>query len=91
MSKDEINPEDIIKIDYSQHDIAAQKMQPIVYKNGDSFSCLSGPDPETGIFGTGETPAAAIAEWTRALQSKLKKFTGVDPDKHLPASEADDF
>ena len=86
-----INPNDIIEIDYSDHDIAAQKMQPTVYKDGDSFSCLSGPDPETGIFGSGDTPAAAIDDWKSALAHKLKKFRGDNPEKHLPSSEVNDL
>lgn len=91
MSREGINPDDIIEIDYSQHDVAAQKMQPTVYKDGDSFNCLSGPDRETGIFGSGDTPAAAIEDWKSALHNKLKKFMGNDSDKHLPASDANDL
>lgn len=91
MPTERINPGDIIEIDYSQYDIAAQKMQPTVYKDGDSFSCLSGPDPETGIFGSGDTPAAAIDNWKSALDNKLKRFMGDDPEKHLPSSGADEL
>lgn len=90
MPTEGIHPDNIIEIDYSQHDVAAQKMQPTVYKDGDSFSCLSGPDRETGIFGSGDTPAAAIDNWKLALDHKLKKFTGDDPEKHLPSSATND-
>ncbi len=90
MPTEGIRPDQIIDIDFSQYDVAAQKMQPTVYKDGDSFSCLSGPDPETGIFGSGDTPAAAIDNWKSALENKLKKFRGDNPEKHLPSSAADD-
>lgn len=90
MPTEGIHPDHIIEIDFSQYDVAAQKMQPTVYKDGDLFSCLSGPDPETGIFGSGDTPAAAIDNWKSALDNKLKKFRGDNPEKHLPSSTADD-
>lgn len=61
-----IAPEDIVNVDYSQYDEATRLISPTVYKDGDSFCCLSGDDPESGAFGCGDTPDAAIRDWRQA-------------------------
>lgn len=65
-----------IKIDYSQYDEAVQKLKPKVYREGDLFSCLSGPDPETGVYGSGDTPQAAIQSWRSALEERFRRVKG---------------
>lgn len=52
-----------MQIDYLQYDRQTQRLKPAVYKKGNAFYALSGPDPETGIYGSGETPDAAIRSW----------------------------
>jgi hypothetical protein len=56
---------DVVSIDYQQADFpeSVRKLKPIVYKDGDSFCCLLGPDPQEGVFGCGQTAEKALADW----------------------------
>jgi hypothetical protein len=46
---------------------------PIVSQGGGGmYSCISGKDLETGIFGWGKTIEAAIEDWARALEKHSK-------------------
>jgi hypothetical protein len=65
-----------IDIDYSTYDEEVQKLKPRVYREGNIFCCLSGPDPETGIFGTGESPDSAIISWRKNLQERFDRIIG---------------
>lgn len=60
----------------------AQKLQPQVYKDGDLFCCLFGPDPETGIFGCGNTPEAAVLDWEKELEKRIARLTEGDEAAH---------
>ena len=67
----EINPEDIVNVDYRAFDIAVQKIKPTVFMDGDSYCCISGPDPQAGVFGCGSTPIEAVQDWQKSLIEKL--------------------
>jgi|GEM_PF-4672492 hypothetical protein len=67
---------DPVEIDYSRYDAQTQKLEPAVYRQGDVFAALSGPDRETGIYGEGDTPDAAIKAWRSALQERFDKLHG---------------
>lgn len=64
---------EVLKIDYTDKALpaAAKMFKPVVYKDGDSYCCLLGPDPKTGIFGCGHNPSEAIADWETHLQAGL--------------------
>jgi hypothetical protein len=49
-------------------------MKPRVYKEGDTYYCLTGENPTEGILGSGATPELAIEDWDRALQKKKDLF-----------------
>lgn len=68
----------LVDIDYSAYDEEVQKLKPRVYADGEVFSCLSGPDAETGIFGTGVSPDAAIKSWRENLQERFDRINGSD-------------
>jgi len=78
MENDSIDPQGQIEVDYSQYDEAVQKLKPKVYQQDDVFCCLSGPDKETGIFGSGDTLDAAIQAWKSALEERFKRLHGED-------------
>lgn len=62
-----------IDVDFSEEVLpkSAKKLQPLVWKDGDAFYCLLGPDPQAGIFGCGETQLLAIVDWDTQLTSRL--------------------
>lgn len=55
-----------------------KELQPVVFREGDSYCCLLGPDPQIGIFGCGSTPKKAIADWERSLEKRIEKPIGDD-------------
>lgn len=52
-------------------------IKPDVFKDGDSYCCIFGPDPQEGIFGCGDTPDQAILDWHQHLQERIH-------EKHIP-------
>lgn len=79
---EQMNVEESIKVevDFTQEVLpkSARKLQPLVWKEGDSFCCLLGPEPQTGIFGRGETPLLAIVDWDTHLTTRLAQATEED-------------
>jgi len=78
MASNSIDPHVIIKVDYSQYDEEVQKLKPTLFREENSYCCLSGPDRETGIFGCGYTVEAAIEEWRCALEERFRRLNGED-------------
>lgn len=58
---------------------AAAVLKPVVFREGDSFCCIIGPDPVEGVFGCGDTPAEAVADWDETLQLRLREASPDDP------------
>jgi hypothetical protein len=79
MEQMKITPDALI--DYSQFSIpkAVKALKPVLFQEGEGFCCLLGPDPQAGIFGCGETPEAAIADWNRHLSDRMSQPLGDDP------------
>lgn len=69
-----------VDIDFSEGVLpkSAKKLQPMVWKNGDSFCCLLGSDPQAGVFGCGDSPLLAIVEWDTHLTTRLAQASEAD-------------
>lgn len=46
-------------------------LRPLVYKDGDSFCVVLGPNPQDGVFGCGNTAKEALKDWDVHLQEYL--------------------
>jgi hypothetical protein len=68
MRQMQIDPESVINVPLTG---AAKALHPIVFKEGDSFCALLGPDPQAGIFGCGSTPKSALTDWDEHLKEHL--------------------
>jgi len=66
---------EIVTIDYENKDVPVlvQDLKPQVYKDGDSFCCLLGPDPQAGVFGCGNDVDAALNDWVLHLRERIAK------------------
>jgi hypothetical protein len=67
-------PEEMqVKMDFETGNFSrtVRVLNPTVYKDGESFCCLLGPDPHQGIIGSGHTPAEAIKDWEKQVQERL--------------------
>jgi hypothetical protein len=82
MKQMQIDPESKVDIDFTTPDTdrTLKTLQPVVYKNGDSFCCLLGEDPTQGIFGCGGSPQEAIDDWKVKLQKRMDQH---DEDDEL--------
>lgn len=50
---------------------AIRTLRPVVYRDGDSFCCLLGPDPQEGIFGCGPTREEALIDWEANMRKRI--------------------
>jgi hypothetical protein len=69
-----IDPSLIIDYDFTTKETnrTLKNLQPVVYKNGEAYNCLLGPDLEQGILGIGNTPEEAIYNWEANLQKRIQ-------------------
>jgi len=65
-----INPKQIIHMEFSG---VASCLLPTVFKDGDSYCCITGSNPKTGVFGSGNTPEEAVKNWDDQLKEHLSK------------------
>nr|WP_315419652.1 hypothetical protein [uncultured Pedobacter sp.] len=66
--KTNIDPDSIIKI---KKEGVAAALDPTVFKDGDSYCCIFGSDPQSGVFGCGDTPEEALIDWDKNLRTHL--------------------
>ena len=59
-----------VDIDYSNNEVpeSVKTFQPLLFKDGNSYCCVLGPDPQQGIFGCGDTPIHALKDWDKHLK-----------------------
>jgi hypothetical protein len=68
MEQMHIDPAAIVE---AELDGPAELLKPVVFKEGNGFCALLGHDPETGVFGCGETAELAVTDWNERLKIHL--------------------
>lgn len=72
---DQMNiPENLqISIDYEDPKLPGTVaiFKPLLWKERESFCCIVGPNPQTGVFGCGETAQEALIDWDKHLQALI--------------------
>jgi hypothetical protein len=73
-------PEELkVIIDYNEDlPLSVVRFEPVVFKDGDSYCCLLGPNPSEGIFGCGNTAKEALLDWDTNLQKRIKEGNAND-------------
>jgi hypothetical protein len=68
-----LNPENVIEINYQKPDFPASFLafKPILFKTGQLYCCLLGPNLQEGIFGMGYTVDSAITQWNLEFKRRL--------------------
>jgi hypothetical protein len=64
-------PEEMkVNMDFQDESLpqSVKELRPLVWKDGDSFCCVLGSDPQLGIFGCGDTPTEALKDWDNHFQ-----------------------
>lgn len=72
---------EVVRIDYASADIpeSVQQSRPVLYRQGDKYCCLLGPDQSRGILGCGKTVKEALADYDLHFQQLLKHPVYGDP------------
>ena len=52
---------------------AVRVLRPLVFKDGDSFCVVLGPDPQEGVFGCGKTANEALHDWNEHLKERIEQ------------------
>ena len=73
MKQMQIDPAKIVNMDFTTPETnrTLRTLQPVVFKDGESFCCLLGEDRMQGIIGNGNTPEEAINNWQLNLQGRI--------------------
>lgn len=73
MQQMKINEDQKVCIDLDDPEVpqTVRILKPVVYKEDNSYCCLLGPDPQNGVFSTGDTPLEAIRNWAGNLEARV--------------------
>jgi hypothetical protein len=73
------------KINFSDPNLpqAVRILRPLVFKDGENFCVVLGPNPQEGVFGCGKTANEALHDWNNNLNERL----GQDDDSDELAKE----
>lgn len=65
---------EIIAVEYEDRQMPSliKEFRPMVFKDGNSFCVILGPDPQEGVFSCGATPEAALLDWDKHLRERAK-------------------
>jgi hypothetical protein len=68
-----MNAGDVISINYEDLNLPPSFLafKPILFKNGELYCCLLGPNPHEGIFGFGRSVDSAISFWELEFKKRL--------------------
>jgi hypothetical protein len=74
MKQMQVPEEMVVQINYEDSDIpeTVRELRPAVYRDGDSFCVLLGPDPQAGIFGCGDTTDQALRDWDQHFTEHME-------------------
>lgn len=74
MKQMDFTPDLRIEIDFksAKRSRTVNTLQPVVFKDDNSFCCLLGPDLNYGIKGFGHTADEAIDDWETSLKKRIK-------------------
>jgi hypothetical protein len=82
MERETLNLEKLSQIEIDYTDLGypekSRKLKPHVFKDGNAFCAIYGPDPQEGIFGCGDTPLEAIEDWENDLEQRIEKLSEGD-------------
>lgn len=64
---------EVIELDYKNqtHPRSIELFHPVVFRDGNTYCVLLGPNRETGVFGSGKTQEEAVIDWELQLREKI--------------------
>ena len=93
MEQMKINPEAIVSVDYENQDLptSVQQFKPPVFREGNAFCVLLGPDPQSGIFGCGRSVEEALRDWDNHLADEIDNPRENNETTHYVMSHLNTF
>lgn len=75
-----IPPELQIPINYQAAEVSGmvKNLRPVLFRKGELYCCLLGPDIESGITGQGRNPQKAISDWERKVTDRIEHAPDTD-------------
>jgi len=61
-----------LNFDTANLPVSIKIFQPLLFIDGNGYCCVLGPDPQEGIFGSGNTPDEALFDWDESLRKRIK-------------------
>lgn len=82
MKQMDINEQQKVSFDFSTPELPdyVKEFQPLLYKDGDKYCAVLGPDITKGIFGCGRTAMDALLSWHNNLLDALPQ---ADPNDEV--------
>jgi hypothetical protein len=70
-----------VPVNFEQEDLppSIKEFMPAVYRDGDAYCCILGPDPLAGVFGCGDSLTEALKDWDHQLKERIKEHEDGDP------------
>ncbi len=67
----------IVEINYDDQSLPLylQQFKPTVFREGNAFCVILGPDPQAGVFGCGDTVQEAIKDWDNHMSDEISNPT----------------
>ncbi|KQS30920.1 hypothetical protein ASG33_11175 [Dyadobacter sp. Leaf189] len=81
MEQMKIDQDALVSVDFENEALTRNLkiFRPAVFKDGDTYKCLLGPDLDSGILGVGDTARAAMLDWDVKLNEFLTAHDPNDP------------
>jgi hypothetical protein len=66
-----------ISMDYEHDELpeSVKQFKPVLFKEGNAFCVVLGPDPQAGIFGCGDTKEQALQDWNNHFLNEIDNPT----------------
>jgi hypothetical protein len=75
MEQMNVSEEQKVRFDFSPITLPGyvREFQPLLFKDGETFVAVLGPDLQTGITGKGNSPEEALLDWNKNIKERLRK------------------
>lgn len=70
--KDDEHRQVPINYEANEFSMEVRELRPVVFRDGESYCCLLGADPQSGVFRCGDTARQAIEDWEQHLQERME-------------------
>lgn len=76
----QLDPAIIVSVDYESPSLPPlfQQFRPAVFRDGDRFCCILGPDKARGIYGCADSADQVIKDWEMRARERVSRADELD-------------